>query len=212
MKEIGEIVIGQLSLDDMPHIVEVHEASFPCSAMTRLGTGAVRRYYEWQFTGPHEAHFISAKAGGHLAGFCVCGTFRGALGGFVSRNGFFLASKLLLQPRLLLSPEVRAASWSALRAVCRRTLSPKRDISNGGLRKSFGILSIAVAPQFRRRGVGENLMARADQIAMEREFSRIGLTVRPENVSAIRFYERLGWYRVMADPDHWDGAMSKTLS
>lgn len=38
-------------------VAGVHVAAFPSSALTRLGSEAVRRYYLWQIEGPHVQRF-----------------------------------------------------------------------------------------------------------------------------------------------------------
>ena len=59
------------------------------------------------------------------------------------------------------------------------------------------ILSVAVDPAHRRRGVGTRLMAAAESLARERGAGVLSLEVGVSNVGAIEFYRRLG-YKVAA--------------
>ena len=79
-------------------VAEIHIKAFPEGALTRLGKEAVRRYYKWQLTGPHDHHFIGAFDAGCLKAFAVGGKSRGALSGFVRQEKYFLAGKMLLNP------------------------------------------------------------------------------------------------------------------
>ncbi|WP_425059663.1 hypothetical protein SCACP_02600 [Sporomusa carbonis] len=56
------------------------------------------------------------------------------------------------------------------------------------------ILSIAVAPDARGRGVASALMAEADKYFRENAVVRVRLEVRPDNRPAIRVYEKFGYY------------------
>lgn len=53
-------------------------------------------------------------------------------------------------------------------------------------------------------------MEYAERSAVERGFSKMGLTVHPSNSRAVRFYEKMGWQRNLTD-GQWTGSMSKTL-
>lgn len=210
MTSSSEIRIAELTVAHLPEIVAVHLQSFPRSATTRLGPEAVRRYYEWQFLGPHQAHYLGAWVDVQLGGFCICGTFKGALGGFLARNKWFLAIQLSLHPWLLANLEVRSAVFRALARLWPRKLQrlpvglqPKEP-------PSFGILAIAVGPQYRRLGLGARLMADAENLACRLGFASMSLTVSPDNSSAIKFYQKLGWMRDEKG-GHWRGRLSKPV-
>jgi len=55
------------------------------------------------------------------------------------------------------------------------------------------VLSIAVAPDVRRRGTGTQLMQAAESACRERGISSIRLEVSTKNLGAIEFYRRLGY-------------------
>ena len=49
-----------LELKDLQSIAILHQKAFQDSALTKLGLEPVRRYYEWQLTGPHDCYAIGA--------------------------------------------------------------------------------------------------------------------------------------------------------
>ena len=58
------------------------------------------------------------------------------------------------------------------------------------------IVAIATHPEYRRRGIGERLLARALELAREREARAVTLEVRVSNLPAQRLYEKFGFRRV----------------
>ncbi len=57
------------------------------------------------------------------------------------------------------------------------------------------VVTLDVAPEFRRRGLARALMAEAESQARNTGADRMGLHVFPGNSAAIAFYERLGYER-----------------
>ena len=55
------------------------------------------------------------------------------------------------------------------------------------------ILSVAVAPDERRRGLGSRLMKAAEDLSQERGCSSVRLEVSTHNLAAIEFYRGLGY-------------------
>jgi ribosomal protein S18 acetylase RimI-like enzyme len=201
--------IRHLAVSDLQAIAEVHCDAFPDGGLTSLGAEAVRRYYLWQLTGPHEALALGAFRDARLGGFCFGGLFRGAMTGYLRRNRLYLAARMLTHPWLLTSPLVRDRVRQARRLL--RSAPPGAPSGGAGAgERSFGILSIAVHPAFRKHGLGRQLMLEMERHALERGFTRMNLSVEPANAGAVAFYERLGWVRVPVD--RWDGTMIRSLA
>ena len=62
--------------------------------------------------------------------------------------------------------------------------------------ETMEVLSLAVSPAFRRRGIAKDLMAEAESIA-GRDAGTVMLCVRPDNHEAVNLYLSLG-YKVLA--------------
>jgi ribosomal-protein-alanine N-acetyltransferase len=58
------------------------------------------------------------------------------------------------------------------------------------------LLKIAVAPQWRRRGVASKLLGKCFALALEKGAGSVILEVRPSNKSAISLYHKLGFHLV----------------
>ena len=69
------------------------------------------------------------------------------------------------------------------------------------------LYSIAVSNEARGRGVGEAMLAAAEDAARDRACARMRLEVRQDNAAAIRLYERQGYRRFASRPGYYeDGA------
>lgn len=207
-----------LRLSDVDAVVGVHLSAFPTSGLTGLGRRVVRRYYRWQFAGPHPHPVaIGAWCDGELAGFVIGGQRRDAVSGFVRTSPGTLLVGALSNPGF-----VRRIAFSKFVALARVLGSNRRRSTDpvvSGRRAaerveasaapSFGILSIAVAPTHQGSGVASDLLDAAELDARSAGFTAMNLTVDVGNARAIRFYEKHGWQR---DRDkNWQGAMTKAL-
>ncbi|WP_322506762.1 GNAT family N-acetyltransferase [Anaerolinea sp.] len=202
------ITIRNLEREHLSRVAQIHIRAFQDRALSSLGEEAVRRYYEWQLTGPHDAIAIGAFEEGNLLGFCFAGVFRGALSGFLRKNRGFLFTRLILRPWLLMNPLIRERVAQTLKILRK----PSRPVSvhNPVPQRSFGILAIAVDPTVQRKGVGQILMEESERVALERGFPQMHLTVATDNHKAVAFYEKLGWKK-MLDDGKWEGRMIKEL-
>ena len=200
----------KIQAENLQSVAEIHVRAFPESALTRLGAEAVRRYYEWQLTGPHDHEFVGVWRQRNLLGFAVAGISRGAMSGFVRQNAGFLFSRVLMRPWLVCGSRFRGRLRLALRGFSRKKASPQPVPVPAPVR-SFGVLAIAVDPACQGEGGGKLLMNHLEKTATERGFERMHLTVAANNQRAISFYERLGWGKVSSGGD-WAGRMHKGLS
>jgi ribosomal protein S18 acetylase RimI-like enzyme len=206
------VLIRDLEEADLPAIVSIHMAAFAESALTKLGKAAVHRYYEWQFTGPHDLTVLGAFIENQLVGFCFGGTFHGAMSGFLRKNRRFLIGRVLTHPWFVLNPMFRdrvlkGFKWLPVFKVVKQSrASPKGPGS-----RSFGILAIAVGPRHQGLGVGRLLMSRAEETAKVLSFDEMRLTVQPHNQKAVDFYECLRWEKVFKN-GVWNGEMKKNIA
>jgi len=197
----------------IPAIVEVHKKAFPDSAITRLGTESVRRYYDWLVNGPHpEAFRVGLFVKNELLGFCFGGRFNGATSGFLQKNRSFLAWRVSTHPWLLFNPIFRERITLGFTILHRLRRTQQASIITWSelAKPSFGVLALATHPERQRQGIGKQLMSATEERAREKGFRQMHLTVHPDNQQAVRFYERLGWHKT-EEPGDWRGQMVKEL-
>lgn len=210
----SEIVISALRGGDAQAVAAVHMEAFPDSALTKLGIEAVRRYYEWQFVGPHDMVPLGAYSGDQLLGFCFGGIFRGALSGFLKKNRSYLALSVLKKPWLVANPIFRDHLLAGVRNLkpAANKSQPAETPAAPAEPRPFGILSIAVSPRCQGGGVGKIIMRESEAVARQRGFQKMRLTVSTDNQQAVSFYERVGWKKVLREGETtWQGRMEKGL-
>jgi len=216
-----EFIIRRIRSDDLDAIARVHKASFDDRALTQLGRGVLKRYYQWLLTGFSEIHPICAVTQtGDLAGFCFAGVYAGSFSGFLRENKWYLVASILIRPWLLFNPVVRdqvALALKTLKSLLfsksqkkNTYLTQKSATIKNNAPKSFGILSIAVSPGFQRQGLGELLAREVENWAANNAYDQLHLSVHPDNVPAVKFYEKLGWEKNLSNGG-WDGKMYKKL-
>jgi ribosomal protein S18 acetylase RimI-like enzyme len=206
--------VRALTINDLPSVARVHLLAFPDSALTLLGAEAVRRYYSWQLLGPHDIEALCITENEELTAFCIGGTFAGALQGFLRKNQRYLCWRLVTHPSLLSHGVVSRQIGTAVRSLAKSLRMKKPRIVQTQQRayRTFGVLAIAVDPTKTGTGQGKCLMNHLECSARARNYSGMHLTVSPDNIRAINFYERLGWYRYSAKDIRWTGAMEKSFS
>jgi ribosomal protein S18 acetylase RimI-like enzyme len=210
--------IRNIEYNDLPRVAVIHLAAFKTSALSMLGRETTRRYYDWLLNGPHQGIAIGCGRQGSLVGFCFAGCYRGALAGFLQKNRAFLIWKLITHPWLLSNPiftDRFMLGWKITNLQLRKVSPPQpvhapQSNSIPGSEHNFGVLSIAIYPQYQGLGIGKALMDYTEDIGRARGCQTIWLTVHIDNRQAIQFYERQGWQKVPHNQD-WQGLMSKSL-
>ena len=205
------MTIRALTRADLPAVTAIHRVSFPSSAITALGDGAVLRFYDSLLTGPHDAVGFGDFDGDRLIGYCYCGVWHNVEVFFVRQNLFYLALRTITHPWLLGTPFFRGRLRLGIDLLFRKRPERHPDAPPdpvGGA--SFGIQSIAVDTTVRGSGVGKRLLLEAERVARERGFARMDLSVHPENTTAVRFYEGMGWTRFESRGE-WRGFMHREL-
>jgi ribosomal protein S18 acetylase RimI-like enzyme len=202
--------LRDLEKNGLEHVARIHKLAFPESALTKLGTEAVRRYYEWQLNGPHDCYAIGIfDREDNLVGFCFAGVFRGSLSGYLEKNKVFLLLWLVFHPWLVFNPLIMERIQLALRLFTRKR-TPKSNLSIKE-KENYGVLSIAVDPKKQGLGIGKKLMNLVEQDATKKGFFHLLLTVHITNTQAIKFYENLGWKKTNIESKNWNGEMVKDL-
>lgn len=209
-----EVILKEITKEDLLKVAKVHINSFPESALTQLGTEIIQRYYLWQLIGPHEkVRAVGAFLDEDCAGFCFSGVFNGSISGFIDYNKSFLIKEVLTHPWLLTNPLFRERLYSGVKLL--KNFMKKEQSSKPAVKEdepeSYGILSIAVSTNHQKMGVGKILMLDAENEAVKCGYQRMHLSVNPDNKQATRFYENLNWQKSTQD-NLWKGFMIKPLN
>lgn len=200
--------IRTLGRNDLMAVADIHLRAFADRALATLGREAVRRYYEWQLEGPHDAVALGLFVDRVLAAYCFAGRYRGALSGFLRRNWRYLMWRVVTHLWLLSGNPFRDRLGLAWRALTSRR-QPAHSLKSE--EAYFGVLAIAVDPRMQGNHLGRELMLAVEEIAAQRGFKHLRLTVALDNDHAIGFYKGMGWERIAAADGKWRGLMTKDV-
>ena len=73
------------------------------------------------------------------------------------------------------------------------------------------MMNIAVAPEYRRKGIGEQLVRTLISRLKDQQVTRLTLEVRVSNASAIALYEKLGFQQVGCRPNYYHNPREDAL-
>jgi ribosomal protein S18 acetylase RimI-like enzyme len=206
------INIRLLDISYVDNIAVIHRSAFPNSLLTKLSFETTSRYYRWQIEGPHKSVILGAFEKDKLVGFLVGGLFNGSFSGFISKNRSYLIIQLLLHPWLLSSLSLHTKFLRFLKLITRsKSKNAQSQKGETRVRDSFGVLSIAVHPEFQGWGIGRELMLEVERIALNNSFTKLDLTVSTENQKNIEFYESLGFSKSLSSDNAWTGHMFKNI-
>lgn len=203
-----------LTKKHLGQVAEIHQKAFPESYLSKIGPKAIIKYYDWHMQPPNICTATGTFRKDHLIGFSFAGVFRNAELFFLKDNFLFFLGVFLSRPTLFFNPEIKARLRKAITYLREYLpLKQKNRVKDHGVKSArFGILSIAVDPQAQGSGIGRALMNEVERSALEAGFQKIELSVRPSNIQALSFYEKLGWKKVFYDQSQpWQGYMHKEL-
>lgn len=202
-----------LGVADLDDVAALHLVVFRDSVLSHLGHEAVRRYYGWQLTGPHDVEAFGLFMGDDLVGFLVGGRFRGSMIGFVKQETPFLVGRVVRHPAVVLGARGRFALRTGLRLLARPAKPTVVERPERVPERSFGVLAVAIDPSVQRSGMGSLLLDEAERRAAAMGMERLHLTLDPQSWGAAEFYRGQGWRRlgIPGDTDH-EWLMGKELS
>lgn len=182
--------------------------AFPKALSAAMGQRYVEKMLGWYLADTRAFIFtleIDGRCVGYCGGLLADGVTRvGSASSMIQHSYREAVQTFLKKPWLLFHPEFRPKYGLALRNVMRRIqkkfrVKGKPTVSTG-TEPHTGLIVIGLLPEYQGRGFGSLMLLEFERISRERGFSLMTLTVRPENESAIRSYQRNGWQIVAREP------------
>lgn len=211
-----QLKLNAIPIDQLEAVVRIHLDAFKESFLSKVGSLAVRKYYQWLMTPPNECFAMGVFDGDELLGFCYAGVFRNAEVHFIKENMLFLLGQIIKKPSLWFSRALWKRVCSSLAAFI-NYLKPKSEEKlrqlSAARKARYGILSIAVSSAHQGLGIGRMLEQEAEQKARINGYPRMVLSVNPENQKAVSFYQKNGWREIYPSKSQkWEGFMEKILA
>lgn len=187
-----------MTLADLPAIVELHKVCFSGYFLTGLGDGVVRRFYQHAIDDPKSfACVLEVTSTTTLVGLAV-GTLDPAFHSQLMRRNLspFVYSVLR---GIITRPEVRKGVAHRLGFVKRLFRAhADRGLADAGIPPPAAgpearFLDVAVHPNWRGGGHAERLVDFFAARIFAAGAGRLGGSVRPENLASLILYKRLNW-------------------
>ena len=171
--------------EDLPAIVQIHQAAFPGFLMTVLGRGFLMRYYKLAFDCRGGLILLAREIGQEtLAGFAV---------GYAEPKEFYrrlVGARIQLGLAAAFYAVFRPWTWLRIASAFRRA----RSASVHHMPHRAELASLAVRPECGGRGIGQALVERFVALAGEMGATEVALTTDADNNErVIRFYQKLGF-------------------
>lgn len=189
---------------DLPRLAQCHRAAFPNTLSTAMGSRYVEKMLEWYLIDARAFIFLIEEEGrcvGYCGGLKFDGTQRVGSASSMIQHSYDQAVKTFItQPWLLFHPEFISKYKLAAKNVWRR-ISKKlgiareiKPLKNEQLPEPHtGLIVIGVDPVVQGKGYGSLLLQEFERVSRELGFKKMMLTVRTDNMQAIRSYQRNGW-------------------
>lgn len=192
------IVVRDATISDVNAIADLHLLAFPGYFLSHLGRRFLRLFYAF-FLVNEVSHCIVAVDDDKVIGL-VAGTLDGTQHYTTFYRRKFVQIAITVGARFLQDPVVRReivrraghlrfAAAALLRPGPQPPAVPEKESDQTPAR----LLSIAVHPDYRGKGVAERLTGLLISRVCRDGVSRVGLTVKSDNTRAIAFYKKDGW-------------------
>lgn len=185
----------------MPDIAQCHMECFPASLATKLGKGYVQQTFDWYLDKPNRFLFYieeDNKVVGYCGGFVPSKPGDGSSSGML-QHAFNKAIKgLLTHPWLLFHSEVvphYPFLWRNIKRKLTGKIKPATPVSNekAPFKPYCGLVVIGVHPGYRGKGIAQQLMAEFEQRAKDLQQHELILSVKKNNIRALKAYQNYGW-------------------
>lgn len=186
----------------MSDITACHVTCFPASLATRLGRKYVTKTFDWFLQNPKRFLFHieeNGKVVGYCGGFVPSKPGDGSSSGMLQHAFNEAIRALLFKPWLLLHVEVAhhySFIWRNIKRKVTGRVKPAPNPSGkiSPFKPYAGLVVIGVHPTKRGTGIAQQLMAEFERKSMELHQHNLVLSVKKDNVRAIKAYRNYGWF------------------
>jgi ribosomal protein S18 acetylase RimI-like enzyme len=193
IKMQNDVVIKNVSEQDLPQIVSLHKKIFHGYLSTSLGDNLIYQYYKAYYC-DKDSVFLMAKKNDSIVGFVLLTSkYRQILSTFYKENIVNLSFKIMWEMVKLNSVVLVAAQKRILNA-----LKNRKEI-NEGIKASLhnetkvSLLSIAVDSAFRGSNLATQFISSLEMILKDRKIDKYKLSVNADNERAKNFYNKMGF-------------------
>jgi ribosomal protein S18 acetylase RimI-like enzyme len=191
------LIIKAASFHDLSKIAHCHCVAFPTSLASALGEDYVRFMTGWYISTSNTFLFF-AEEEGRCIGYC--GGMMKTIWGIGSASSmaqysFNAAVKAFMKrPWLLFHREIRKKYQFILKNLFSKIFRKKNEGDTTVVFEPYvGLVVIGVDPAYQGRGYGSALLQEFEKITHQKGLKKMILTVKSDNVGAIKSYIKNGW-------------------
>ena len=173
------ILVRPIAATDIRALVDLQKASLDGSVITQLGRGFLAAFHAAALEHP-SSHALLAVAGGAIGGFALATVDVDAFNSHVKRRVFVPLLRSLAAPRGL------PLMWRFARSLVEPQPEPQMPAE---------LLLLVVDARYRRRGIGQRLLAEMEQAFVGDGVARYRVAVRSHLAVAKAFYMATGFER-----------------
>ena len=192
--------IVKSKVDHLPAIADCQALCFPNSFAVLLGKQTLVKSLQW-FLVSSNRFLIHLEVDGRVVGF-IGGFNPGFIGDGAKSGMFRYAIKaamfaFLKKPLLLLHPEVKkyapAFAKNTMLRITKTVSSNPKQVQSLDYLQYLQITIIGIHPAFRNKGLAQQLLTEAEEWALRCNKNKLQLSVKQQNLPAIKAYEKAGW-------------------
>jgi ribosomal protein S18 acetylase RimI-like enzyme len=210
--KIESMQLKSATHQDLKRIAECHASAFPESLSTAMGQEYLQKMLSWYLSTDKTFLFIltdQSKVIGYFGGMIVDPRQRMGSASSMAQHSFNAAVKAFLtKPWLLFHKEVISKYGFILKNLSKRItrIRGKNVVyitSSGSASASdqyAALVVIGVRKNFQGGGCGSKLLSEFEKQSQSRGLLNMLLTVRTDNMQAIKAYERNGWVKTESNP------------
>jgi ribosomal protein S18 acetylase RimI-like enzyme len=187
---------------DLGRIAQCHRKAFPKTLSTAMGEKYVEKMLEWYLV-DDRAFIFFLEENGNCIGYCGGLKYDGKVpvgsaSSMIQHSYHAAVSAMLTRPWLFFHPEFLKKYRLAFKNIWRRMrnrlgYTKKINPPNSSIPAHTGLIVIGVDPVYQGKGYGGMLLQEFERISNELGYDHLMLTVRSNNIQAIRSYQRNGW-------------------
>jgi GNAT superfamily N-acetyltransferase len=204
-----QIIISQLT--DLGRLACCHKKAFPGSLSSHLGKRFIKKMLSWYIINDRGILFHvedNNKVIGYCGGIIIKRPGLPGAATSITQHSFkTFISAFLVRPWLIFHPE-NLKRISFIRRNLMYKLGLNKIVNNKTVNKnpikfktSWGLVVIGVDPTYQGKGVGSLLLQEFEQLAKSDGVKKITLSVKPENLKAIKSYTKNGWHSAAEKDD-----------
>lgn len=179
------LVYKEIINNNINELVDAHKKVFQEYFITNLGDRIIRSYYE-NFLSDKGTVAIGVFDQNNLVGFAIfTDNYDEIMNSYLHKNKIQLTKTILLRILCLNKVVVKNILSKVKKLFLKKNNNYEED--------SNVLLSIGVRKEYRNKSIAKELMILGENDIFSRNINVIGLSVKKDNIGAIRFYEKMGY-------------------